>query len=393
VIQIHRCETGKMHMMFSITKKYLSLFSICIFYSSTSFCLTQQESKQFNELDYVLKEGVNIEYKGDEQELYFVDKGKSYHYSRIQSEEDGDLFRWVELREFRNEKYVKYLAILKAALPEIVVREGDIAPYTAKTAPDTICDLVYDSKTDKPNNIYLVDLENQIFAPVLNQAVKELEEELKHPISTEQAVLFFYNRCSSGQYPIEQIKQNVTTASVKKKAPVTKALEETLVKMSSVEQAVPLTKEKLLLAEFIYAAQAEKDRKKGLTIKEPLVDEKIDDTIVKKQVKICRKIDNDIYKIEDEGSRAARLASFISQLEYVESWDTSEDSFSELTSLFNIAYPIFVHYEELTGVQKKKYARVIEQAYTMPAALFKRLDCEKRQAMNSVFNLVIGKTK
>jgi hypothetical protein len=379
--------------MFNINKKYLSLFGIFIFYSANSFCLTQQESKQFNELDYVLKEGVRIEYKGEEQELYFVDGKQSYHYSRIQKEEDGDLFRWVGLGEFRNEKYVKYLAILKAALPEIVVREGDIAPYTAKTAPDTICDLVYDSKTGKPNNIYLVDLENQIFAPVLNQAVKELEEELKHPISTEQAVLFFYNRCSSGQYPIEQIKQNVTTPSVKKKVPVTQSLEETLVKRHSVEQAIPLSREKLLLADIIYAAQAEKDKKEESTKVDPPSEKKIAPPIIKKQIKTCRKIDNDIYRIEDKESRAERLASFISQLGYVESWDTGEGSFSELTTLFNIAYPIFVHYEELSAVQKKKYARVVRQAYTMPEALFKRLACEKREAMNSIFSLVIGKTK
>jgi len=379
--------------MFNINKRYFCLLGILVFYSTPGFCLTQQESKQFNELDYVLKEGVNIEYKGKDQELYFVDGNQSYHYSRIQKEEDGDLFRWVGLGEFRNEKYVKYLAIQKASLPEVIVREGDIAPYTAKTAPDTICDLVYDSKTGKPNNIYLVDLENQIFAPVLNQAVKELEEELKHPISTEQAVLFFYNRCSSGQYPIDQIRQNVTTPSNKKKVPVTKPLEETLVKSRSVEQAIPLTREKLLLADIIYAAQAEKERKEVVSVEEPPAEKKTETPIIKKQVKTCRNIDSDIYKIEDIESRPARLASFISQLEYVESWDTGEDSFSELTSLFNIAYPIFVHYGELSAVQKKKYARVIEQAYTMPEALFKRLACEKREAMNSVFSLVIGRTK
>jgi len=171
------------------TKKELALGAFLFSLTPSIFGLTLEQSKQFREQDYNLKDGITIEYKGQDKELFFVDNGRPYHYSRIEQEEDGDLFRWVGgLREIKQEKYVKYVAKPKDPMPEIVVREGKSISFGGKTAPDTICELVHKQKTGKPKNVYLVDFETQSFDPVLEQAAMDLREELELPITIQQAV-------------------------------------------------------------------------------------------------------------------------------------------------------------------------------------------------------------
>jgi hypothetical protein len=50
------------------------------------FGLTLEQSKQFREMDYNVLDGITIEYKGEEKELFFVDNGQPYHYSRSKME-------------------------------------------------------------------------------------------------------------------------------------------------------------------------------------------------------------------------------------------------------------------------------------------------------------------
>jgi hypothetical protein len=107
----------------------------------------------------------------------------------------------------------------------------------------------------------------------------------------------------------------------------------------------------------------------------------------------CAKIDNKVYKIADDAGRTERLASFVSQLEFEHSIDPRADSYSKLYSLINISYPIFVHYEELSNNLKLRYDWVIDKVYYIPDELYEQLPCQKRNAMNIVFEKVLGKIK
>jgi succinate dehydrogenase flavin-adding protein (antitoxin of CptAB toxin-antitoxin module) len=348
------------------TKKYLTLGAFLLSLTPSIFGLTLEQSKQFRETDYILKDGITIEYKGEERELFFVDNGQPYHYSRIEQEEDGDLFRWVGgLRETKQEKYVKYMATPNDPIPEIIVREGFLTPFSGKTAPDTICDLVYDQQTGKPKNVYLVDFETQTFAPVLEQAVRDLREELELPITKEQAVFFFYDRCSSERFPFEQLKQEVRTSNTgtRKQIPEERGHQQQLADFREPDES---------------------------TINGNI---QSSNSSTQKGAEYCVEINNNVYKIADDERRTGRLAGFVSQLELVHSWDWGADSFSKLLSLINIAYPIFVHYEELTDELRKKYVWIIDEAYDISDDLYKQLPCQKRNAMNTVFEKVLGKIK
>ena len=329
------------------------------------FGLTLEESKQFREKDYILNDGITIEYSGQERELYFIDNGQPYHYSRIELERDGDLFRWVELRAMKSEKYIKYVAKLKAPIPEIIVKEGFATPLAGKSAPDTICNLVYDKQTGKPKNVYLVDFETRTFDPVLEQASNELSKELGQAITTEQAVLFFYDRCSTEHYPFAQAKQEGSAIEIRTGGEI------------PVE-----TGDQQLLADA----------------REP-VESTINDKVqspnssTQKETECCAEINNDVYIIADDAGRKERLTSFVSQLQFVDSWDWGADSYDKLFSLISIAYPIFVHYEDLTDGLKEKYVFVIDKAYDISGELYKKLPCQKRNEMNTIFKKVLGKIK
>ena len=361
-----------------------------------AFGLTLEQSKQFREMDYNLLDGITIEYKGEEKELFFIDKGQPYHYSRIQQEQDGDLFRWVGLGEMKQEKYVKYLAKAKAPIPEIVVREGGLSVLAPqKTAPDTICDLVYDQQTGKPKDVYLVDFENQIFDPVLEQATRGLREELGQQITIEQTVLFFSNRCSSQNYPYEQVKQegSLSSPATSKQSIEVEDIELLVSESQKPEEAMPAKKteppvEKTEAIKEIAVEIKSEPKKESVEEKTPVTK-----PIVQKKARHCAKINNKDYEIMDDESRSQRLADFVLQLDYVDSWDSGEDSYSKLISTFNIAYPVFVHYDELDNELKRKYIWIIGNAYDIPDELYQKLPCEKRNAMNSVFEKVLGKVK
>ena len=112
-----------------------------------------------------------------------------------------------------------------------------------------------------------------------------------------------------------------------------------------------------------------------------------------KETVYCAEINNDIYRIANDESRTERLASFVSQLESVHSWDSGADSFSKLISSINIAYPVFVHYEDLGDDLKKKYVWIIDKVYDISDDLYQQLPCQKRNEVNAIFEKVLGKTK
>ena len=66
------------------TKIYLIFAVILLALTQAVFGLTLEQSKQFRKMDYDLMDGIAIEYKGEDKELFFVDNGQPYHYSRIQ---------------------------------------------------------------------------------------------------------------------------------------------------------------------------------------------------------------------------------------------------------------------------------------------------------------------
>jgi hypothetical protein len=377
------------------TQKILIPGAFFLGLTSSVFGLTLEQSKQFREIDYILKDGITIEYKGKEQELFFVDNGQFYHYSRIEQEEDGDLFRWVELRDMKREKYVKYLAKPKDPIPEIIVREGSLTPFAGKTAPDTICELVYNPQTGKPKNVYLVDFETQIFDPVLKQAARDLGEELGRPITMKQAVLFFYNRCSSKRYPLEQVKQEGETSDTKARKQVSedKKYQQQLADSQQPEDVRP--EQKMELTTSMAASNYDNDNRKKSVPEKPTVKDNVSSpgTPTQKETESCAEINNDIYRIADNERRSERLASFVSQLEFVHSWDSGTDSFSKLISSINIAYPVFVHYEDLDDNLKKKYIWIIDKVYDISEELYKQLPCQKRNEVNAIFEKVLGKIK
>jgi hypothetical protein len=378
------------------TKIYLIFAVILLVLTPPVFGLTLEQSKQFREMDYNLQDGITIEYKGEDKELFFVDNGQPYHYSRIQQEQDGDLFRWVGLGEMKQAKYVKYLAMAKAPIPEIVVTEGGLSiPYPQKTAPDTICDLVYDHQTGKPKDVYLVDFENQIFDPVLEEATKGLREELGQQVTIQQTVLFFYNRCFSQQYPIDQVIQegNLSVPSNSKQVNEPEEKHVQVIESRSPEEAPPEKKSQLPVEKSESKKEIVIETKPILEVAS--IDEKVQVTkpMAERKTRQCAKINNEDYEIEDDESRGSRLTDFVTQLEYVDSWGSGEDSYSKLISTFNIAYPIFVHYDELNNELKKKYTWVVGNTYEIPDKLFRRLPCQKRNAMNSIFEKILGKEK
>ena len=376
-------------------KKYLPLGAFLFSLTPPVFGLTLEQSKQFREQDYNLKDGITIEYKGQEQELFFVDNGQPYHYSRIEQEEDGDLFRWVVRRELKQEKYVRYVAEPKEPIPEIIVREGQLIPFAWKTAPDTLCDLVYGHQIRKPKNIYLVDFETQTFEPVLEQAARDLSEELGLPITTEQAVLFFYNRCSSERYPFEQVKQEGKTPDTRTRNQIPEERGHQQQSADSREPEKAPLKKKMELTAGISPPIYNSDNGEKSTPEESTINENVQpsNSSTQYETEYCAEINNNDYRIADDARRRERLAGFVSQLEFVHSWDWGADSFSKLISLINIAYPIFVHYEELTDGLKKKYVWIIDEAYDIPDELYKQLPCQKMNAMNNVFEKVLGKIK
>ena len=107
----------------------------------------------------------------------------------------------------------------------------------------------------------------------------------------------------------------------------------------------------------------------------------------------CVEANDNVYKIADEERRSQRLAGFVSQLEYVHSWDSGADSYSKLLSLINIAYPVYVHHEELTDDLKNTYDWIIDRENDIPDELYKQLPCHKRNAMNTVFEKGLEKIK
>ncbi|MBT7952972.1 MAG: hypothetical protein HN764_15195 [Gammaproteobacteria bacterium] len=378
---------ARMHLVFAV---------ILLALTPPAFGLTLEQSRQFREMDYNLLDGITIEYKGEDKELFFVDNGQPYHYSRIQQEQDGDLFRWVGLGEMKQAKYVKYLAMAKERIPEIVVTVGGLSiPDPQKTAPDTICDLVYDHQTGKPKDVYLVDFENKIFDPVLEEATRGLREELGQQVTIQQTVLFFYNRCFSQQYPIDQVIQEVDLSVSSNSKQVNESEEKhvQVIESRNPEEAPPEKKSQLTVVK--------PESKKDIAIEsKPVlelasIDEKVQVTkpLAEKKTRKCAKINNEDYEIEDDESRGSRLADFVRQLEYVDSWGSGEDSYSKLVSTFNIAYPIFVHYDELSDELKKKYVWIIGNTYDIPKELYIQLPCQKRNAMNSVFEKILGKNK
>ena len=376
-------------------KKFLLLGAFLFSLTPSVFGLTLEQSKQFREKDYILKDGITIEYKGQEQELFFVDDGKPYHYSRIEREEDGDLFRWVELLEMKQEKYVKYVAKPKDPIPEIVVKEGLSIPLGWKTAPDTICNLVYEHQTGKPKNVYLVDFETQTFDPVLEQAARDLEEEFELPITIEQAVLFFYYRCSSERFPFEQVKQEgiTTDTGTRKQTPEQRGHHQQ--SADSREPEETWHKNKMELTARISPSNYDSDNGEKSAPEESAINHNFQsaNSSTQKETEYCPEINNNVYKIADDARQGERLASFVSQLEFVHSWDWGADSFSKLFSLINIAYPIFVHYEELTDDLKKRYNWIIDNTYDISDGLYKQLPCQKRNEMNTIFEKVLGKIK
>ncbi len=377
------------------TKKDLALGTFLIILTPAIFGLTLEQSKQFREEDYILKDGITIEYRGKEQELFFVDDGIPYHYSRIEQEEDGDLFRWVELREMKQDKYVKYVARPKYLMPEMVVTGRFSIPFIDKTVPDTICDLVYDHQTGKPKNLYLVDFETQNFDPVLEQAARDLREELELPITTGQAVLFFYDRCSSEPFPFKQVKQKGRTpyTRTEKQIPEEREHQQRLADSRELEEA--WLKKKMELSARISPLNYDSANGEKSAPEESSIDDNIQSpsSSTQKETEYCPEINNNDYIIADEAGRGETLAGFVSQLETVHSWDPGIGSFSKLFSFINIAYPIFVHYEELTDDLKKRYDSVIDEAYHISDEVYKQLPCQKRNALNTVFEKVLGKIK
>ncbi len=378
-----------------ISTKDLSLAVSIFCISSSAGGLTLEQSRQFQEKDYILKEGVTIEYRGKKRELFFLDKGRPFHYSRIEIEEDGDLFRWVELRELKQEKYVRYLASIRDPIPEIVVKEGFSSPFSGKTSPDTICELVKEHQLGKPENVYLVDFETQNFYPVLKQAVIDLRAELGLAITLEQAVLFFYNRCSTESYPLEQIKHE---ESMPEGIESLTSIEASLSQGQTLDSKEKREVENLNGVELTAnnsPSQADIERNIKPVIDESVNKNEIQDRniLATEGFKSCDAIDNNIYQIADDARRESRLASFISQLEYEYSWDSGSDSSTKLFSLINIAYPIYVHYEELSDAHKIKFTRIIDNIYDTPDELFKQLSCNKRKAVNNIFDKVLGKLK
>jgi hypothetical protein len=375
--------------------KNLLLATCIICLSPTISGLSLEQSRQFKEQDYILKEGITIEYRGEDQELFFLDNGRPYHYSRIEQEDDGDLFRWIDYGEMKQAKYMRYLATPRDSIPEIVVREGFIGSIFEKTIPDTICELVYDQKTGKSENTYLVDFETQIFEPVLEQAIKELQEELKLPVSREQAILLFYNRCSSAYYPVDQVKLQGDITEPKTKNQGSEPIEdEQKEKASPAKQELPPTKVEPD-AEVSPPNQGKDNAIKPiedeLTIEEKVVEPPL--ASIPEKIEKCASINDNDYKITDDETRGQRLSSFISQLELEHAWDSEADSYSKLYSMINIAYPVFVHYEELDDYQKAKYKRLIEKTYDISDDLYKQLPCQQRNAINTVFEKILGKTR
>jgi len=329
------------------------------------WALTAEQARQFHHPDYILGDGIVIEYRGADKELYFVDHGKPYHYSRVIQESDGDLFRWVYLNGTEQEKYIRYLATPRDPLPEVIIREGIVILDDGKTVPDTICRLIHDGTSDKPRNVYLVDMETGTFDPVLEEAVRELREELGGSITKGQAILVFHERCSSESYPVEQMEAET---GVFPGDPAGKTMPASELKQAKV------------------AAPGTETPTGNIATEVPAESEQV-------AVAACGEINDDIYRITDSTTRAERLSSFISQLEYVDSWDWGAPSYEKLISLINIAYPVYLHYAYLDDDQKERYTGVIARTYNAPARLFRRLPCRKRNQINIVFEKVLGKTR
>ena len=349
-----------------------SLFTACLFLCSTlaAFGLSLEESRQFREEDYLLEEGIVVEYRGEERELFFIDKGQPYHYSRVEQEQDGDLFRWVGFSEMKKEKYIRYLASPKKRIPEIVVREGGSPVFAARTVPDTICELVTDSETGKARNVYLVDFETRNFEPVLAQAAEELETELGQPVSLSQAVLYFYRRCAgSRDYPLEEIHPTLAhpvIGSVRQ--------QETDVSPEKEEIIIPVAPSSTVIAE------------------EPVLNSPVAVTM-DITIPACKKTNDDNYKLANDGEKEKILTGFMSQLETVHAWDWGAESEAKLVSLVNIAYPIFVNYASLNAEQKNRYREIIVSTYEISSALYRRLDCQPKNQMNVVFRAILGREK
>ena len=154
-------------------------------------------------------------------------------------------------------------------------------------------------------------------------------------------------------------------------------------------------KNKMELTARISPSNYDSDNGKKSAPEESAINDKFKsaNSSTQKETEYCPEINNNVYKIADDSRQRERLASFVSQLEFVHSWDWGTDSFSKLFSLINIAYPIFVHYEELTDDLKKRYIWIIDNTYDTSDGLYKQLPCQKRNEMNTIFEKVLGKIK